>query len=349
MNFLGCRAEDFFSLPEIPLEPFGRGPWPCLNRAADHFGQLRVTKCDITRTQKKDGSPAGYFHCDCGFVYYRLGPDHSPEDRYQFSRVISYGDVWYSAVVRMRESKGLTPKEIAQQLGATHFIIKNQFAWLGSVRLHGKATTQRESSAKKRGIEVNSAILETYRNHWLKTIRENPGAGRSELRKKAGGEYIWLLRHDREWFEANTPQRMKSLGPPKLTDWEKRDAELAAEARAAAARIMSAPGRPVRASRTAIARDIGVLETIYKRGHLLPLTIKALAEVAETAESYAIRRIWWAVECYREEKVRPAAGQLQMRAAVRTQMLRKPEVSEAYDKARKSLRKSEMDELLKAS
>lgn len=86
-----------------------------------------------------------------------------------------------------------------------------------------------ESSSEQRGIEVNSELLETYRNQWLETIRENPGTGRYELGKRAGRAYYWLLARDREWFEANSPPRIKSPGPPKLTDWEKRDAELVVE------------------------------------------------------------------------------------------------------------------------
>lgn len=348
MNFLECRAEDFFSLPEAQVDPFGTGPWPCLNRAGDHFGQLRITKCEITRAHR-EGNPAGHFHCDCGFAYYRVGPDRAPEDRHQFSRVESYGGVWYSEVMRMRESEGLSHEEIGLRLGVTHFVIRNQLVRLRSLRLCGEAAAQPESSSAKRGLEVNQELLENFRSRWLKAVGENPGVGRSELRKKTGRAYNWLLDHDRKWFEANSPPRMKSPGPPKLTDWEKRDAGLAAEARGMAAKMMSAPGRPVRASRTAIARGIGALVTIYKRGHLLPLTIKALAEVAETEEAYAIRRIWWATGCYKEEKVIPTAGKLQIRAAVSPQMLRRAKVREAYVEAGKSFRKSEIAELLRKS
>lgn len=349
MNFLGCRAEDFFSLPETRLEPFGTGPWPCLNRASDHFGQVRVTVYEITHTWDQERNPVGHFHCDCGFVYCRVGPDRSPEAYHQFSRIESYGDVWYSAVKRMCESEGLTPEEIGLRLRVTHFIIKNQLARLRSLQLRGEATEHPKESSEERKIEVNLDFIETYRNQWLKAIRENPAAGRTELRKKVGSAYNWLLENDREWFETHSPPRRIPTGPPKLTDWEKRDAELAVEARDTASRIINMPGRPVRASSTSIAREIGALETIYKRGHLLPLTIRAIGEVAETAEAYAIRRIWWAAECYREEKVIPMAGRLQIRAALSAQILRRPEVGEAFAEAVKSFRKSEVAGLLKAS
>jgi transcriptional regulator with XRE-family HTH domain len=349
MNFLECRAEHFFSLQETQVEPFGVGPWPCLNRASDHFRQLRVTKCDITRTWDKESNPVGHFHCDCGFVYYRVGPDRAPEARHQFSRVESYGDVWYSEVIRIRESEGLTQEEIGLRLGVTHFVIRNQLVQLRSRRLRGEAGPDPESSPSKRIVEVNREILETFRSQWLKAVRENPRAGRAELRKKEGSAYNWLLERDREWFEANSPSPKRSPGPPKLTDWDKKDADLAVAASSSAARIMSAPGRPVRASRTAIAREINALETIYKRGHLLPLTIKAIATVAETASAYAIRRIWWAVECYREQKVIPSAVGLQIRAAVSPQMLGRPAVSKAFTEAIESFRKSEVTGLLKAN
>lgn len=186
MNFLGCQAKDFFSLPETRVEPFGVGPWPCLNRAGNHFGQLRVMKCEITKTWDRERKPVGHFHCDCGFVYCRVGPESSPEARYQFSRIESYGDVWYSTVKRMRASEELTSKEIGLRLGVSCSLINKHLARLRSLSLHGQATVKPESSSEMRDVEVNSKFLNTYRKQWLKAVRENPHAGRSELRKVIG-------------------------------------------------------------------------------------------------------------------------------------------------------------------
>jgi hypothetical protein len=306
-------------------------------------------KCEITKTWDRERKPVGHFHCDCGFVYCRVSPESSPEARHQFSRIESYGDVWYSTVKRMRESEGLTSKEIGLRLGVSCSLINKHLAWLRSLSLHGEAAEKPKSSSEMKDVEVNSKFLNTYRKQWLKAVRENPHVGRTGLRKIIGSAYNWLLEHDKAWFEANSPPRMRPTGPPNLTDWENRDAELATKAKASASLIIGAPGRPVWASRTAIARNVGVLETIHKRGHLLPLTIKAIAEVAETREAYAIRRIWWAVECFRAERAIAKSGSLQIRASISSKMLRQHEVREAFAEAVRSFRKSEMVELQKAS
>jgi hypothetical protein len=78
VRFLGLTAETFFSSLD-PLPPFGTGPWPCLNGAADHYGQRHITQCKVTFT-KDHGRPVGLFACTCGFTYTRSGPDSLPED-----------------------------------------------------------------------------------------------------------------------------------------------------------------------------------------------------------------------------------------------------------------------------
>ena len=43
MQFLGCSAETFFSLP-VDEQPFGKGPWPCLNTAGGHYRENFITE-----------------------------------------------------------------------------------------------------------------------------------------------------------------------------------------------------------------------------------------------------------------------------------------------------------------
>jgi hypothetical protein len=54
----------------------------------------------------------------------------------------------------------------------------------------------------------------------------------------------------------HTPRRQKEKKAVAI-DWEARDADLSAAVRRSAERLMSAPGRPVRVSAEAIARDTG--------------------------------------------------------------------------------------------
>lgn len=215
-------------------------------------------------------------------------------------------------------------------------------------RMLGREITSRTSSnesqvPKKRegrvkdSPAVKATKLETYRSQWLQAVKENPGVSRSTIRSKIPAVYGWLNKHDKEWLEGYAPARQVPSGPAPLIDWVKRDTEIAAEVKVAYNRLVNAPGRPVRASRTAIAREVRQLGAVYKSGGKLPLTNKALDELAESVEHYAIRRIWWAVERFRQENVRANYWRLLTRAAVSYKIATAPEVKAAFYAAVASL------------
>lgn len=52
MNFLGISAREFLT-SFIEYEPFVEAPYPCLNRASVHFGELRIQTCEIFDNQAK--------------------------------------------------------------------------------------------------------------------------------------------------------------------------------------------------------------------------------------------------------------------------------------------------------
>lgn len=185
--------------------------------------------------------------------------------------------------------------------------------------------------------EEREAKQATYHSQWERAVEENPGASRGTIANKIRTAYGWLIKYDREWFEKNAPARLKSPGPPPLNDWDKRDIEMAAEARTAYERLMNASGRAIRASRTAIAREMGQLGAVYKSANKLPLTNKALDELGESVEAYAIRRIWWAAERFREENVRANHWKLLTRAAVNNCIAKMPEIKAAFQAAVASL------------
>lgn len=46
MNFLGVSAEEFF-IGFIEYKPFGQGPYPCLNKASEHYGEMKIQNCEV--------------------------------------------------------------------------------------------------------------------------------------------------------------------------------------------------------------------------------------------------------------------------------------------------------------
>ncbi|WP_144028098.1 TnsD family Tn7-like transposition protein [Paenibacillus sp. 32352] len=104
--------------------PFGSGPWPCLNKAADHYNQSVVEKCVVTRCSTTS-KPVGTFHCSCGFVYSRRGPDTSDEDRNRIGRIKAFGPVWYDKLRCLNETN-TSLRQKAKILGVDPGTVKTQ-------------------------------------------------------------------------------------------------------------------------------------------------------------------------------------------------------------------------------
>jgi hypothetical protein len=201
----------------------------------------------------------------------------------------------------------------------------------------GMPSRQTRRGKEKEAPSVTAEKQATYREQWKRTVEENPGSSRNTIRYKIPTAYNWLMRRDKQWLEQNSPAKLKHLGPPALIDWAKRDAKLAAEVRTIYERLINAPGRPIRVSRTAIAREMRQVAAIFKSADKLPLTNKALDELGESIESYAIRRVRWATECFRRENVRANYWQLLTKAAVGYDIAKRPAVKAAFDAAVASL------------
>ena len=122
-------------------------------------------------------------------------------------------------------------------------------------------------------------------------------------------------------------------------NWSERDEKYTADVRETAGKILNAPGRPVRLSRTGIAKELGILAVVFKHAEKLPKTNIALNKVSESIPAFAIRRIRWAAECYRKEQVPATRWKLQIRAAVGHEVAQDPTVEAALKDCSRMLRK----------
>ena len=57
----------------MEYEPFGQGPWLCLNPIAEHYQQAVIYEMDV-HIQPRTKLPVGTFRCSCGYIYTRKGP-----------------------------------------------------------------------------------------------------------------------------------------------------------------------------------------------------------------------------------------------------------------------------------
>jgi hypothetical protein len=338
MQFLGCPAEKFFGLP-AEIEPYGNGPWPCLNPAGGHYRELRVAECLISHTHDESKQLLGTFRCECGFSYRRVGPDTTDQRRYEYDRITSYGDAWYEKLREMQTAGNRSRGEMALALGVSPNVVKAKIKRLKSSDESGVSPTQLRKIGRPRLDFSELGYRDKHRERWLDVVAKNPEASRTEHRRTAAEAYNWLVKHDKEWLEENSPERRGRIGERRSpVNWKERDKEYSSAARNTATAMLTTPGRPVRASRTAIAKNLGILAVVFKTPAKLPLTIETLDEVSESITAFAVRRIRWAADCYCEEQVPAVRWKLQIRAAVSNNLARDSKVKVVLEECAQALR-----------
>lgn len=343
ITFLGYTAEDFFTKSD-EFKPFGEKPWPCLNRASNHYGEPRVSKCHLTDSliKKKRGRPMGIFTCkDCGFIYNRIGPDTSEDDRFQFSSIQTHGQVWEKKLQELWMDTALPLSEIKHRLGVSDLTIvryairfKLPMNTLNSRRV-SKKTIRRYSNFRPTRHEA----LKQYRQNWLAVIHANPEASRKELIVISSFLYLWLRKNDSTWIESHLPPPCHKRRGFQFVDWQKVDGELSEAVITATTRIKNLKGKPVRASLAEIIREIGYRSYLERRFNKLPLTVKVLNTHLESFEAFAIRKIQWAERCYQQEGFCPTRPQIMRRAVIQNNSGRMPVVQSAVDAAMERLKK----------
>lgn len=193
MHALGCTAEDFFALP-VERAPFGAQPWPCLNPAGDHQGELRVEDCMVTIIR---GHPAGTFRCMCGFTYVRYGPDLSQEDRQRYDMVSSYGPVWEAAFKRRWCDTTIPISSVSRGLGVSRRTADHEAIRLGMPypRAGSKSTWALKQSSGWH-IMSEDERREKYRGLWRQAMADNPDARIKDLSQKLTRVREWLSLND---------------------------------------------------------------------------------------------------------------------------------------------------------
>lgn len=359
MRLVGHTAETFFtSLSDKPRagaskhEPFGRGPWPCLNPVCADYRKPKIIEVGVSESWKLDGVPVVTVSCRCGFTYARRGPDSSPRDQFRFDWIDAYGAVWEAALGKWWEDTSLSMRQIAGRLGVGHNVVKYHAIRLGlkfprvgpgpKVTMLDPAIQEavlREQERRTRGVDPE--LRKTKREAWLEAMKQNPEANRTRLQREiAALVYSWLLTHDNDWLKENMPppfRRTKSAR--EIVDWDSRDIALEKEVREAAEKLKRAEGKPVQITVMSIGRELDKKELLQREKHLakLPLTRQALDKVTETRSQFALRRLKWAAGCFRDEGQAPAKSTLALRACVDYGIWKDEQMDAALDAEWRSL------------
>ncbi|WP_390905469.1 TnsD family Tn7-like transposition protein [Occallatibacter riparius] len=298
VNFLETSVESILRT-EMPA-PFGKPPWPCLNKASNHFGQLTIPMCEIATT-RNGTALVGRFAClDCGMIYVRLGPDASAADREQPQSgaadrmrrdwVPVYGPEWNQTLIRGWGEADTSMRKLADRLGVDARTVRLQTLRLGLEPVRdGSGCRETPVASSMPVAPANAKGVGEYRSQWLQLQRDHPSFARSRLREAAPALYTFLYRHDPLWLGQHSPLPRRSTEVRSPVDWNVRDVALSDEVDRAAERLLLR--RPlVRLTFTAMLREASSTWALTKLSRL-PLTGSALKLRQESRVDFAIRRI----------------------------------------------------------
>ncbi|WP_342511818.1 TnsD family transposase [Sporosarcina sp. FSL K6-1522] len=267
MNVVSTIKKGDFNI--TVTNPFGSGPWPCLNKAASHFGEKIILSCATARCSDT-GKPVGTFTCNCGFVYARRGPDISEIDQMKIGRIKKFGGVWKTKLYELWADEKLSLREKARQLGVAPQTVKRKAEFFSETNKYNSNKTHEKLNHMK-----------IKRTEWLSFKDEKPSSQRTAV-------YKWLYKHDKDWLMQNRPKYSRSKPNNNRIDWVQRDEEMAKQVKEIANQLKSI--KHVRITKTEIGRKIGALSLIQKSLQKLPKTKRTLENVVETTEQYRIRR-----------------------------------------------------------
>ncbi len=309
IRFLLGSPENFFSRTWVYL-PFGKGPWPCLNAASEHYKQpvikeIRITHCSDTKR------PVGTFVCSCGFVYSRRGPDAVKNDLYRIGRIKSFGSVWEEKLrnLAVKEKWGIC--NIAKALNVDRGTVLKYISKLNI------------ASVKQKNITNNHFydLRSQHRSAWLDVQKFNMTFLKTEIRKLAPKHYTWLYRHDKEWLNRNSPKPKSVKCNNHRVDWDERDRRLLYEAEQAVKDILKNQ-KPVRVTISRIGKMIGALALLEKNLNKLPLTKAYLMKARESKTDFRKRRFCWAINAIKDSGEQLDLWSVLRKAGIRPEYMR---------------------------
>lgn len=317
MNFLGFSAEQFFT-SFTEFKPFVEGPYPCLSRASDHYGELRIQQCEVFDNLTKGtqrGKPIAAFTCDCGFIYQRIGPDKLEDDRFRYDSIREYGISWENKLREMWNDFSLSREEIGRRMKISALSVTNAAHRLNFPMNSPGARVSNDKAHRRTPRRTLSESKTIFREKWIEVLSENPQANRTKLIKIASFEYLWLMRNDAKWIKEKLPEVLQVPRKRTYLDWEEIDNKLSAEVRDICQKILLLTPTK-RVCITEVIKRTNYKSWIEKRELKLPKTAHFLSENLESLEDYMIRKLKQTEENFLKAKKIPSRSQLTRQAVI---------------------------------
>ncbi len=320
INFLQGDISKFFKYINYQYNPFGKAPWPCLNRVADHYKKKVVRTINITQDYKTR-VPVGTFICSCGFVYSRKGPDKTEQDKFKIGRIKSFGFTWENKLKALLSNRKYGVREISRIMSCD---CKTVIKYANSLGLVSSINTEiKVCEVEQKSRELSTTVENNYKNDVIDFINSNERCTRQQLRNNLKKEYIWLYRHDKPWLKNNLPESIprgkRNKSENNRVDWKTRDNEylkLIKEKN----EIMLRLAVPVRITKSSIGKSTGLLAALEKNIDKLPNTEKYLSEIIESVEEFQLRRCKLIINNKIKEEKNIKLWEIQRQAGIRSEV-----------------------------
>ncbi|MBE5105123.1 TniQ family protein [Bacillus thuringiensis] len=287
MRLLCGSVREFYENDYI-YQPFGSGPWICMNPLADHYLEECVETLE-TDTHMAYRRLQGDFTCNCGFKYRLILPEQTPLEITKFSlRIIERGNIWNNGFQKLL-SRNLSVREISR-------ITKMSCPTVRSIKkqmFSGKQNINNRPTGRIKELS-NEEKTKKYKEEWEIIFTENPNLKRTQLKALNRAAFSWIQKHDKSWLEKHLPPiRWKQRNSNQY--YIKMDNKLLQAAQGVIsdwAVFESEKGALQKITKSALLTQIGIsIDLLIRKGDNYPLFREYVDSVIETKEDFQKRRI----------------------------------------------------------
>lgn len=236
--------------------------------------------------------------------------------------MLTFGVLWEKHLRELSEMPGVSLLEAARTLKVDPGTIYNH-----ATRLNLPRWTKPGRAKEPLALDLGENLCLAHRRTWKGQLQDNPDASRTELRHALQGIYAWLYRHDREWLQGHQPEpRPKESDRQTRVSWATRDDVLLSQVKAAVERLKIRSDPLIRASATAVGRELGCLSWLQKHPEKIPKTVSMIILLAEDRMAFACRRLLHAWNGFDAAGIRPKPWELLREARIRDDMSKHPAI-----------------------
>lgn len=269
-------------------QPFGSGPWICMNPLADHYLEKCIENIEVG-THVAYRILRGDFTCKCGFKYRLIFPEKNPLEVAHFSqRIIRRGEIWYDEFQKLL-SKNLNLTDISRIIKVSPPTVRRIKEQIYSGKQN--ENIRRGGRSKEMSIEEKT---QKYKDEWVNIFKQNQKLNRTQLKALNIAAYSWIQKYDKEWLEKyQPPVRYKHKYSNQY--YIKMDNKFLLNAKEVISNwtvFEGERGGLQRITKNALFKQMGITSGVLRdKGNNYPLFQEFVDSVVETKEDFQMRRI----------------------------------------------------------